>query len=286
MLNFPNEWRFESPGRLTDEAQREISELIGKITANGQVWKILEAFKSNFASAAGRSASWSSSLSWAESDLQTYMEDAAANAPLFIQAFFDTCESLSKEGVPVPDVAMVNRALAKGGAGYEIDPPNLIRKTVNPGIIEPKHEPESLDGQARRMIQASLKTSEQFLEQGLNRQAVQEVLWLLETVSTAFQGLNAGTGTVQGKYFNKIVSDLRAQHAGRSLDLVLEWCVSLHGYLSSPTGGGVRHGSHILRPDLMLKQHEARLFCNLIRSYIFFLLDEHVQLTGGQVVLG
>jgi hypothetical protein len=69
------------------------------------------------------------------------------------------------------------------------------------------------------------------------------------------------------------------------LALVLEWCTSLHGYLSSPTGGGIRHGSYILRPDLNLQDHEARLFCNLIRSYIFFLIDEHARLTGNQQVL-
>jgi hypothetical protein len=92
MLSFPTEWRFESPGRLSDQALREISDLIGKITANGNGWKILESFKSSFASAAGTTSSWSSSESWAQSDLEGYMQGAAENAPLFIQAFYDTCE--------------------------------------------------------------------------------------------------------------------------------------------------------------------------------------------------
>jgi hypothetical protein len=111
------------------------------------------------------------------------------------------------------------------------------------------------------------------------------VLWLLETLSTAFQGIDTAAGTVQGKYFNKIIADLHARHAGKTLALVLEWCTSLHGYLSSPTGGGIRHGTYILRPDLNIQDHEARLFCNLVRSYIFFLIDEHARLTGNQQVL-
>jgi hypothetical protein len=213
------------------------------------------------------------------------MQAAAENAPLFIQAFYDTCEQLKAAGTPVPDVAFINRTLAKGTAGYEIQPPNLIAVAGDRGIIEPVQQVLSLDQQAQNVIQASLATSEQFLQQGKNRPAVQEVLWLLETLSTAFQGIDTAAGTVQGKYFNKIIADLHARHAGKTLALVLEWCTSLHGYLSSPTGGGIRHGTYILRPDLNIQDHEARLFCNLVRSYIFFLIDEHARLTGNQQVL-
>ena len=65
---------------------------------------------------------------------------------------------------------------------------------------------------------------------------------MLETVSTAFHGLDVGDGTVEGKYFNKIAEDLRRYQKGTTLSQVLGWITALHGYLSSPTGGGVRHG--------------------------------------------
>jgi hypothetical protein len=55
--------------------------------------------------------------------------------------------------------------------------------------------------------------------------------------------------------------------------------MTLHGYLSSPTGGGVRHGVD-LRDGLALHINEARLYCNLIRSYITFLIGEHERLSG------
>ena len=100
------------------------------------------------------------------------------------------------------------------------------------------HEPLSLDQQAQEIIQQSLKQSEQFLSEGRERQAVQEILWLLETVSTAFQGLDTGNGTVQGKYFNKIADDLRRHHKGKILDQVLAWVTTLHGYLLLPHGRG------------------------------------------------
>jgi hypothetical protein len=49
---------------------------------------------------------------------------------------------------------------------------------------------------------------------------------------------------------------------------------TLHGYLSSPTGGGVRHGG-TLTSAAEMSPHEARLFCNLIRSYLDFQLTEY-----------
>jgi hypothetical protein len=53
----------------------------------------------------------------------------------------------------------------------------------------------------------------------------------------------------------------------------------MHGYLSSPTGGGVRHGID-LAGGVDLDPSAARLFCNLTRSYISFLIMEHESLAS------
>lgn len=57
-------------------------------------------------------------------------------------------------------------------------------------------------------------------------------------------------------------------------------CHARLSYLSSPTGGGVRHGMD-LNASVPLDLNQARLFCNLARSYILFLLAEHRSLLGG-----
>lgn len=279
MLKFNGAWRFDSPGRIADGVSAEFSKLIGKIASQGSRQSILEHFKSYFASAAGTTCSWSSSASWAETDLDSYMRDAASNAPLFIEAFYDACESLQRANpdFAVPDVAMINRILAKCDAGFQVQPPDLISQNAQEAI-EVAEEPLSLDQQAQEIIQQSLKQSEQLLSEGRDRQAVQEILWLLETVSTAFQGLDTGAGTIQGKYFNKIAEDLRNHHKGKILEQVLAWVTTLHGYLSSPTGGGIRHGTD-LKAGIIIQPNEARLFCNLIRSYISYLMAEHARLT-------
>jgi hypothetical protein len=282
MLNFAPAWRFASPGPIANGVADDFAVLIKRVSgqhANRQY--VIEHYKTYFADAAGRPSYTSSSLSWAESDLNAYMAEAAVNAPMFIEAFHDAGISLQRKNPQfvVPDVASINHVLAKYGAGYELQPPDLVSRNPQEAIIV-QDRPPSLDEEAHGIIQRSLKQAEENLALGQGRQAVQEILWLLETVSTAFQGLPIGETTVQGKYFNKIADDLRRHHKGKSTEQVINWMTTLHGYLSSPTGGGVRHGA-TLKGEVVMLPHEARLFCNLIRSYLSFLLDEHGRLSRG-----
>ncbi|MGE0034835.1 MAG: hypothetical protein AB7S93_04305 [Xanthobacteraceae bacterium] len=283
MLNFNPSWRFNSPGAIDPGVKEEFLVLIKRVAAqHPQRQHVVEHYKTYFADAGGRTSYRSTSLGWAESDLSDYMDSAAENAPLFIEALFDAGESLQRAHPQfvIPDPPSINLILAKHNTGYELQPPVLVSRNPQAPIVVADRVP-SLDEQAQEIIQRSLKQSEDFLALGHHRQAVQEILWLLETVSTAFQGLKIGESTVQGKYFNKIADDLRRHHKGKTLEHALTWTTTLHGYLSSPTGGGVRHGS-TLKADITMLPNEARLFCNLIRSYISFLLAEHDRLIGEQ----
>ena len=147
-------------------------------------------------------------------------------------------------------------------------------------MVEPVPVPErplSFDEQAQVLIGKSLATSSRLLSEGSGRQAVQELLWLLETITTAFKGTAKSEGTVSGKYFTTIIKELRADKRGTHQDRIFEWIERLHGYLSAPTGGGVRHGQD-LAEGIAMNFNEAFLYCNLIRSYITYLLEEHQRL--------
>jgi hypothetical protein len=280
MLRFNGAWRFDSPGAVPAGVISAFSDLIGKIASQGDRRQaILEHFKGFFASASGSATSWSTSESWAESDLDRCMNNAADNAPLFIEAFYDACEDLraTEPNFALPDVNRINRVLFDNEGGYTIQPPNLVLCNPQAEIAVPQRV-ASFAEQAQEIIQKSLAESERLLSEGRSRPAVQEILWLLETVSTAFQGLESEAGTVQGKYFNKIADDLRKHHKGKVLELVLTWVTAMHGFLSSPTGGGVRHGAD-LKAGIAIQPNEARLYCNLIRSYISFLMTEHERLS-------
>lgn len=270
MLEMPSSWRFGDPGELDPAAVNDFYHLVLKITGQGDSWSLLELFKSKFSGARSRS----SSESWAMSDLHSGMHGAASNAPVFIDAFWSGCEEVkvSYPHIAVPDEAVVNAILVEHGEPYEVKPPKLVaRGTIAPPVVA---IPEmSLSDRAKSLIEKSLLQADRFLLEQRPRQAVQEILWLLETISTAFEGRETSLGTVEGKYFNTIVRDLRRLHHGRTLSEVMGWVSKLHGFLSSPSGGGVRHGANLAR-GTELSVHEAKLYCNLTRSYIAYLLAE------------
>lgn len=208
------------------------------------------------------------------------MQRAAENAPLFIEAFYAGCEACVNDIPPldVPDISLINRVLIDNDAGYEIQPPHLIATRTYTAIAVPQQTP-SLDAQARPIIEKSLAASERLLNEGHGRQAVQEILWLLETITTAFRDTGPEDATVQGKYFVTIVKEMKVHGRGKAQEQILNWMTTLHGYLSSPTGGGVRHGVD-LKSGIAIQAHEARLYCNLIRSYITYMLEEHERRTS------
>ncbi|MBD2244151.1 hypothetical protein [Nostoc sp. FACHB-888] len=70
------------------------------------------------------------------------------------------------------------------------------------------------------------------------------------------------------------MNELRKANEGTAINYILKCLENLHGYHSSPTGGGSRHGLD-LKEGKPMTLSEGRLFCNLIRSYISFLLTEY-----------
>lgn len=288
VLKFPTVWRFHPPreGNLNTERipQGAIDAFLGlirKTATQGDFQDFLELFKGYFRAANGNPHYRSSNAGWADTDLQSAMSDAAENPPLFLEAFFDACEDIRKRpgDLFAPDSTIINEICRKYDIGYKVVPPDLMLVDKHATLVPVPERPLSLAEKAQEILQSSLHNAEQLLSEGRDREAVQEALWLIETVATGFRGIDTGTGTIEGKYFNEIVKELRGSHSGKKLDMVLQWITSLHGYLSSPTGGGIRHGLD-LKDGLEMTPNEARLFCNLIRSYLSFLLTEHERLAG------
>jgi hypothetical protein len=274
MLHFDSAWRFESPGSLNPQVCQNFLEIIGKMALGKQ--KVFEHFKTYFASVTGSVVSPSSNANWAQTDLQYALDKAAENAPMCIDAFYSACQDF-KDG-PAPDYELINRVLAKNNESYRIELPNLVHLESGQPVTIPE-VPKSLAQQAQDLIHASFAESQRLLAEGRYRPAVQEILWLLETVSTAFQGLSTNENeSIRGKYFNTIVDELRKQNQGTALDQIIGWLKTLHGYLSAPAGGGIRHGMH-LKEGVATSEGEAKLYCNLITSYISFLLSEYQRLT-------
>ena len=282
MLNFDDDWRYQSPGPLSDEAMEAVVVLIGRVAQMGPEKAILEHFKRVFSIAAESPCYSSSTTSFARQDLRRDAGLAAANAPLFLEALYDGVEGLATHfpGVTAPTVDSLNRFLRQRGAAYAFQPPNLVALGSATPLGLPQPAARSLDAEGQALIAETWAEADRLLAAGKGRQAVTENLWLLETVATAFRGLPLADTTVKGKYFNKIADEYRTHGKTLVLTQVLNWIATLHGFLSSPAGGGVRHGAD-LASGQSLSAHEAQLYSNLIRSYVSYLLAEYDQMRGG-----
>jgi hypothetical protein len=143
-MKMESSWRFDTPGAMPPEVVREFDTLIGKVVSQGNRWRMHEHFKGYFGGS-GRS----SSESWAESDLNDWLWRTAENAPLFIEAFYETCEaSRGDDSIALPDVGRMNRILGDHAVGYEIRPPELVAVGLHQPIAVPERY-QSLDEQAQ-----------------------------------------------------------------------------------------------------------------------------------------
>jgi hypothetical protein len=274
MLKFNGQWRFKTPGATPQRVDEQFFQIINQLSQGGQ--EVFERFKKTFGAASGNSPSTSSSASWASSDLSTYMSEAGANAALYIEAFYDGWKTLGPN-YPALDIDVINSILAESESRYQIKGDELLFN--GPELIPSPDPPKSLLEEARRTIETSLKEGDKLFREGRYRPAVQEILWLLETITTAFDGIEIDGQTIQGKYFNKIIEKLAEKTDRTTLKQVVEWVRKLHGYLSAPAGGGIRHGSH-LAEGIATTPNEAQLYYNLAKSYITYFLGEYETLKG------
>jgi hypothetical protein len=256
-------------------AVSEFEDLILRIGAQHDNWAILEHFKSYFAGVIGSAHFGSSDEGWAYTDLRSLTASAANSPALFLEAFYEACEALRQGGrYELPELQVMNAICKDHSVPFEIRPPKLISLGEPAARVARPEPPPTLAEAAAAVIRQSLQRAEELLAENRPREAVQEMLWILESIATTFRGTTLPTGTVQGRYFNEIARELRRAGRGSTLERVIAWCMALHSYLSSPTGGGIRHGLD-LASGTPISPQEGRLFCNLILSYITYLMSEH-----------
>lgn len=119
----PAEFRFPMGGTtpMAMDAVKELLSLAARSSSNTVGRRnILECFKEYFARASGDRYTISSSLSWAESDFEDYAERAAADAPGFIAAFCDACETLERMDVVAPRHENVNNILERHNIPFRV----------------------------------------------------------------------------------------------------------------------------------------------------------------------
>jgi hypothetical protein len=119
-LRFNGAWRFIPPpdglfknSSIPTPALNECQDIIRRVATQGDLQDVLEHFKGYFCRAVGEAHVQSSNVSWSETDLRTYMEQAAENAPLFIEAIVEACKYAAGLGEDfyAPDTSAINLLL-------------------------------------------------------------------------------------------------------------------------------------------------------------------------------
>jgi hypothetical protein len=140
----------------------------------------------------------------------TYMAEAAKTPELFVEAFYDACEALRiDDKYELPSIDLMNEILREQHVLLEIRPPRLVRTATTAHVQRPAPPPTLAEG-AWTIIRKSMQRAEDLLGENRPKEAVQEMLWILESIATTFRGANLSTGTIQGRYFNEIARELRA----------------------------------------------------------------------------
>ena len=161
----------------------------------------------------------------------------------------------------------MNRILGAHGIGYRLAPPNLETLGEPAPLIEVVI-PAATRGRARtEVIRAYLSTALLIISSG-GRIALRDGI-VMATGQRDYHLQRACFAERPGerRLLNTIVGDLRRLQLGGVLPHATRWMEALYGYLSAPGGGQIRHGMN-LSNEIQLNRNEARLYCNLIRSYM------------------
>ncbi len=195
---------------LSDGAVDEFLTLARRITSTIDRQKIIETFKEHFCRVSGDYYARSSSLSWAESDLERHASNAATDAPGFIAGFCDACEYLSNRDVAVPDHGYVNKLLEKHNIPYRIVD-NELRVTTD-YITPPEPTPSAATVVARALADAKALIGQSNASSAIDR------------VHTALHGYligiceKNGLAVAENSTTSKAFKLLRESHPAFSLD--------------------------------------------------------------------
>lgn len=133
---------------LSSDAVEDFLVLVRRITSTIGRKQIIETFKEFFCRASGEYYSNSSSLSWAESDLDRDAHNASEDAPSFIAAFCDACEFLGSKDIAVPNHVIVNNILDKNNVPFRIINNELCNTTEYISPPKAQESPASIVARA------------------------------------------------------------------------------------------------------------------------------------------
>lgn len=271
-IEMPVELRFPMGGTtpLTGRAVQDFITLARKASSsNISRQQIIEKFKEYLAIASGDQYAKSSSLSWAESDLEFHAERAASDAPGFISAFCDACEALENWGVAVPGHQYVNNILEKHAVPYRVIDNQLVTTDDH---ISP---PDPVIGTAESTVSRALADAKTLLGHSDASSAI-------DRAHTALHGYLlelCGSASIQIEIdapLSKVFKTLRQSHPAlapegpRSSDVtkILQSFAASINALST-----IRNRASLAHANELLDEPEATVALNAVYTIFRYLQD-------------
>jgi len=284
-MKYPPAWRFAPPkdtdrvnSTVPEEALEELLRLASRAAGLHPRGREagLEHMKHSISATSGRGYSPSSSESWAETDLRRLLEGLKDEPPVLIEGIVTGCRSITdSEGRSIlDDPTPINRIMEKFGMGYRISGDEiLLGESIPPPTVEPV---PSLIEQTAAELGKAWKRADQLLDEGHPDEAVAKIWFVLESILTVFRGLKVGDQTVEGAYFNKVVHSLKGTEIDPTFKMVLDLASRVHGQLSDPSTGRLRHGSELGIPPI--SPQEGRFLVGFAKSLGYYICSEYQRL--------
>jgi hypothetical protein len=167
-LKFPGRWRVQPPEdregcyyrTVPALAVEQFIDLIKKVAGQGHKKRVFECFKQHFSAVTDHGYGPSTTTDYSLFDMTARANGAAAaNAPLFVEAFYSACAAIlewrleNDEQIWAPDADMVNGILAANLIGYTVDPPHLTLE--EPAVVQRRRQGRATTDEYRYSVALS-----------------------------------------------------------------------------------------------------------------------------------
>jgi len=270
-INLPRTLRFASKGStvaLDVDAVTDLLALGRKIKSPMGYKSVLEAFKQHFARSMGEGCSYSSSVSWAETDLWEIALQASKDGPAFIVAFCDACEELESDDAMVPTEAQINAVLQEYGSPYLVSGDDLVESS---SLVEAPAAPLIPDAAVvKSLADAAALVGESGAASAIDR-AHTALHGYLRHICT-----EAGIAVPPDAPTTKLFKLLRAQHPAfeprgpRAADI----SKMLQGFATVLDSlGPIRNKASLAHANPLLDEPEANAALNALRTLFHYAQD-------------
>jgi len=224
--------------------------------------------------------SHSTSVEWAANDFRQRAYSARESARSFLADILEGFRQIERYGFPTRSEADVNTVLREVRSRWRVAN-GLAQVNTTASGVDTRNQGLAISEGCRREIDASVDKAEILLANGDGRDAVREMVDLMETVTSAFQGREFGGRKFKGKNLSHVAKSLASLGDDEFIRHAMHEMERFYGLMSSRERG-VRHGKlwEVLESGADIDILAAQLYCDMARAYMNFILATYDKIGG------